>query len=75
MGANEVKPSSIKAHEQEKVLPAIHTVPALAEDTTGIKLAGKAEKAATAKSKALISAAQNKVMHGHEVKMLPQKGK
>jgi hypothetical protein len=49
--------------------------PALAKDTAGIELAGKAEKAATAKSEALISIAQNKAMHGCEVKMLPQEGK
>ena len=49
------------------------TAPALAKDTAGIELAGGAEKAAAAKSEALISAAQNKVVCGREVKMPPQK--
>jgi hypothetical protein len=49
--------------------------PALAKDTTSVKLAGKVEKAATAKSKVLISIAQNKAMCGCEVEMPLQEGK
>jgi hypothetical protein len=43
---------------------------ALAKDTAGIKLTGKAKKAAAAKSKVLISVAQNKAMCRCEVEML-----
>ena len=75
MGANEVKPLSVKAHERGRALPAVGTAPALAEDTAGVELAGEAEKAAAAKSEALISAAQNKVVRGREVEMPPQEGK
>jgi hypothetical protein len=57
------------------VLPVIGAAPALAKDTTGIELAGKAEKATTAKSKALISIAQNKAVCEYEVKMPLQEGK
>ena len=75
VGANEVKPSSAKVHERGRALPAMGTASALAEDTAGIELTGKAEKATATKSEALISAAQNKVVRGCEVEMPPQEGK
>ena len=40
-------------HEPGRALPVVDTVPALAEGTAGVELAGKAERAITANPKAL----------------------
>jgi hypothetical protein len=53
MDAGEVETSSVDVHEQGGTLPVAGTAPALAKRTAGIKPAGKAERAITAKSEAL----------------------
>jgi hypothetical protein len=68
-------PQASRCMNEGVVLLVMGAAPALAKDTTGIKLAGKAEKAAATKSEALISIAQNKAVCRHEVEMPPQKGK
>jgi len=51
--AKELEPSSVDAHERGGALPVVGAAPALAEETTGVEPAGKAERAAAAKSEAL----------------------
>lgn len=48
-------PSSVNAHKRGGVLPVVGAVLALAEEIAGIQPTGKAEKAAAAKSEALVS--------------------
>ena len=51
--AREVEPSSVETHDRGGVLPVVDTEPALADGTAGVELAGGAERATTAKPKAL----------------------
>jgi hypothetical protein len=67
------EPSSINAHEQGGALPVVSTASALAKGTTGIKPTGKAEKATTAKSEALVPWAQAKAKC--RLEGMPQEGK
>jgi hypothetical protein len=75
MDARLLEPSIIDVHKQGGVLPVMGAAPALAKDITSAEPAGKAKKAIAARPEALISWAQDKAMHRHEVKMPPQEGK
>ena len=66
--ASEVEPSNVNAHKRGGVLPVVGAVPTLAEGTPGVEPAGEAEKAATAKSEALVPWAQDNAGRRREVK-------
>ena len=53
MDASEAKPLGVDTHERGGALPVVGAVPAPAEGTAGIELAGGAEIATTAKPEAL----------------------
>ena len=69
--AREVERSSGDAHERGGTLPVMGAAPALAESTTSVELAGKAEGAIAAKAEALVPWAQD--VAAREVEKLPQK--
>ena len=56
----EVEPSGVDTHERGGVPPVVSAALAMAEGTTGVKSAGRAEKATAAKSEALESGAYGK---------------
>jgi len=61
-----VKPSCIDVHKQGGALPVAGAAPALAEGTAGVRPAGEAETASTARPEALVPWAKDKVVRGHE---------
>jgi hypothetical protein len=71
--AGEVETSSVDAHERGGALPVAGTAPALAKGTAGVKPAGEAERAITAKSEALAPRTQG--MARREVERPPREGK
>jgi len=61
-----VKPSCIDVHKQGGALPVMGAAPALAEGTAGVRPAGEAETASTARPKALVPWAKDKVVRSHK---------
>ena len=58
MDTGEIERADFEAHERGEALPPVCTVTAIAEGITGIEPAGEAERAAAAKSEALVPWAQ-----------------
>jgi len=82
--ARSVEPSGVDAHKRRRVLLVVDTAPAPAEGTAGVELAGKAERAMTAKLEALEpwvygeakrQAETSPQEHERELDALPQKRK
>jgi hypothetical protein len=72
--AGEVEPLCVDTHEQGRAPPVAGTAPALAEATTGVEPAGKAEIASTAEPEALVPWTQDKAGCGLESQGIATRG-